>query len=212
MPHIDAVGIGVVLGAGGGVLQVIAAVVFGHERPFHIGLTDGEEDFGQRLAGHAGLGQHRGGHLDLAGFGVEERRQAAVDDAAFLIHHAVFTGAFIAKMFGVAGDQRPLFANGLQRFAVQLNAPDRLGVGAAPVEIEAAVVVEKEVGVPEREGRGHLLEFFMQRVGAAQNRAVLAAAGRTEIEVVPHLPHVRGIVVDHQVGIGTEAPAEQSSE
>ena len=82
--------------------------------------ADGEEQLRQLFIRHTGLRQHGGGHLDLAGFGVEERRQAAVDDTAFLIHHAVFTGAFIAKMFGVAGDQRQAEVRQLARSALKI--------------------------------------------------------------------------------------------
>ena len=207
--HIHAVGVGVVLGAGAGVLQVVFPLMLRHVRALDVGLADGKEHLGHGVSGIVAQLFHSGGEFNAVGFGVEHGFQMLIHHAVFPVYHAVVTGTLKAQRIGVSCDERLFFPDGLQSLRVQFNTPDRFGVGAAPVKVHPSVIVLKQVGVPERERRGHLNKGLGQRVGRAQNGAVHLPAAGAEVEILPDLAHIRRVVVDEQRRISVELPVEQ---
>ena len=208
--HIDAVGIGVVLGGGAGVLQVVFAAVLCHKGALDVGLADGVKHLDQLFLVETAAGGQAFGQVQVACDRVDERLERAVDKALLLIGDlAVLAGALVAESVGVLKDQLPALADGLHRGGVHLDAVDGVGVAAAPVQVDPAVVVLEQVGVPEIKRGGHLLKCIAQRVFGAQDGAVFAPAGGAEIQIPVYLAHVRRVVVDHQVAVGVEVPVQQ---
>ena len=193
---IDAVGVGVVLGAGAGILQVVGAVVLGHVGTLDVGFAHRKKHGGQIIGAHAGDVLHLRRKFQLAGGGVVVLFQRLIHHTGFPVDHPIVPGALVAQGFFLPEDQFLLFADGHHRFGVHLYAPDGSGVGAAPVEIHPAIVILEQVGVPEGKGSADFFKGLVQRVLGAQNRAVLSLAAGAEIQVLPHLPHIGGIVVD----------------
>ena len=201
--------VGVVLGAGAGVLQIIRTVVLCHKRTLDIGLVDSVKHGGQNLGVQPRHLRHLGRQLQLAGCFVIERLHGFVKHAALFIHNAVVAGALIAKLFFTAEDQFFLFPDGRHCLRVKLHAPDGGHVGAAPVKVHAAVVIAEHIGVPEVERGADLGKRLRQRVGGAQDRAVAALAAGRKIEIPADLAHVGGVVVNQQIGVGVEIPVQQ---
>ena len=206
---VHAVGIGVVLGAGAGVLQIIRTVVLCHKRALDIGLADGVEHGGQCLGVQPRNLRHLGRQLQLAGRLVIERLHGLVKYAALFIYNAVVAGALIAQFFFAPENQFFLFPDGRHGFGVKLHTPDGRGVGAAPVEIHAPVIIAKHIGVPKGERGADLGKRLGQRVSRAQNRAVAALAAGAEVEVIADLAHIGCVVVNQQIGVGVEVPVQQ---
>ena len=159
--------VGVVLGAGAGVLQIICTVVLCHKCALDIGLVDGVEHGGQHFGVQSRHLRHLGRQLQLAGYLVIERLHGLVKHAALFIHNPVVTGALIAQFVFTAKDQFFFLADGCHGFGVKLHAPDRGHIGAAPVEIDAAIIVPEHIRVPEVERRADLGKRFSQRVRRA---------------------------------------------
>ena len=207
--HIDAVGIGVVLRAGAGVLQIIPAVVLCHKGPLDKGLADGMEQPLGCLRRHAVRQGGVRGQVQLLCHRVHIGDKHLVHGAALFVHHAVFPGPLVAQTFRVPSEQGLPFPDGLQGLPVQLHAPDGVGVGAAPEEVQPAVVVQKQIWVPEGEGSGHLLKGLGQGVGAAKNGAGGLAAAGGKVQIPVNLPHVGGIVIGLEGGVRVELPVYQ---
>ena len=206
---VHAVGVGVVLGAGAGVLQIIRTVVLCHKRALDIGLADSVEHGGQCFGVQPRHLCHLGRQLQLAGCLVIERLHGLVKHAALFIHDSVVTGALIAQFFFATKDQFFFLADGCHGFGVKLHAPDGRGVGAAPVEIDAAIIVTEHVGVPKGERSADLGKRLGQRVRRAQKRAVTPLAAGRKIQVAADLAHIGGVVVNEQIGVGVEIPMQQ---
>ena len=206
---VHAVGVGVVLGAGAGVLQIVRSVVLCHKRTLDIGLVDSVKHGGQNLGVQPRHLRHLGRQLQLAGCFVIERLHGFVKHAALFIHNTVVAGALIAKLFFTAEDQFFLFPDGRHGFGVKLHAPDGGHVGAAPVKVHAAVVIAEHIGVPEVERGADLSERLGQRVGSAQDRAVTPLAAGRKIEILTDLTHIGCVVVNQQVWVGVEIPVQQ---
>ena len=132
-----------------------------------------------------------------------------VDNTVFLIGNAVVTGTLIAQLLLPAIDQRHLFSNGQHGFRVHLNAPDRLGIGAAPIEVYPPVIIPEKVRIPESKGCRYFLEFLVQRLFGAQNGTVHIPAGSAKIQVISHLPHVRRVIINQQIGRCMEFPVQK---
>ena len=164
---VHTIGVGVVLGAGAGVLQIIRTVVLCHKRALDIGLADGVEHGGQHFGVQPRHLRHLGRQLQLAGCLVIERLHGLVKHAGLFIHNAVVAGTLIAQFFFATKDQFFFLADGCHRFGVKLYAPDGRGVGAAPVEIDAAIIVTEHVGVPKAERSADLGKRLGQRVRRA---------------------------------------------
>ena len=201
--------VGVVLGAGAGVLQIIRTVVLCHKRALDIGLADGVEHGGQHFGVQPRYLRHLGRQLQLAGCFVIERLHGFVKHAALFIHNAVVAGALIAQFVFTTENQFFLFPDGRHCLRVKLHAPDGGHVGAAPVKVHAAVVIAEHIGVPEVERGADLGKRLRQRVGGAQDRAVAALAAGRKIEIPADLAHVGGVVVNQQIGVGVEVPVQQ---
>jgi len=206
---VHTIGVGVVLGAGAGVLQIIRTVVLCHKRALNVGLADGVEHSGQRLSVQPRNLRHLGRQLQLAGCLVIERLHGFVKHAALFIHNAVVAGALIAQFFFAPENQFFLFPDGRHGFGVKLHTPDRRGVGTAPVEIHAPVIIAKHIGVPKGERGADLGKRLGQRVSRAQNRAVTPLAAGRKIQVVADLAHIGCVVVNQQIGVGVEVPVQQ---
>ena len=206
---VHAVCVGVVLRAGAGVLQIVRSVVLCHERTLDIGLVNSVKHGGQNLGVQPRHLRHLGRQLQLAGCLVIERLHGFVKHAALFIHNTVVAGALIAKLFFTAEDQFFLFPNGRHGFGGKLHAPDGGHVGAAPVEIHAAVIVTEHIRVPKGERSADLGKRLGQRVRCAQNRAVAPLAAGRKIQVVADLAHIGGVVVNQQIGVGVEIPMQQ---
>ena len=206
---VHAVCVGVVLRAGAGVLQIVRSVVLCHERTLDIGLVNSVKHGGQNFGVQPRHLRHLGRQLQLAGCLVIERLHGFVKHAALFIHNTVVAGALIAKLFFTAKDQFFLFPDGRHCLRVKLHAPDGGHVGAAPVEIHAAIIVTEHIGVPEVERGADLGKRLGQRVGSAQNRAVTPLAAGRKIEILADLAHVGCVVVNQQIGVGVEIPVQQ---
>ena len=206
---VHTIGVGVVLCAGAGVLQIIHTVVLCHKRALDIGLADGVEHGGQHFGVQPRYLRHLGRQLQLTGCLVIERLHGFVKHAGLFIHNAVVAGALIAQFVFTTEDQFFLFSDGRHRFGVKLHAPDGRHVGAAPVEIHAAIIVTEHVGIPEVERRADLGKRLGQRVGSAQNRAVTPLAAGRKIEILADLTHIGCVVVNQQIGVGVEIPVQQ---
>ena len=164
---VHTIGVGVVLGAGAGVLQIIRTVVLCHKRTLDIGLADGVEHGGQHFGVQPRHLRHLGRQLQLAGCLVIERLHGLVKHAGLFIHNAVVAGALIAQFFFATKDQFFFLADGCHGFGVKLHAPDRGHVGAAPVEIDSAIIVPEHIRVPKGERSADLGKRFSQRVRRA---------------------------------------------
>ena len=206
---VHAVSVGVVLGAGAGVLQIVRSVVLCHKRTLDIGLVDSVKHGGQNLGVQPRHLRHLGRQLQLAGCFVIERLHGLVKHAALFIHNTVVAGALIAKLFFTAEDQFFLSPDGRHCLWVKLHAPDGGHVGAAPVKIHAAIIVTEHIGVPEGERGADLGKRLGQRVCRAQNRAVAPLAAGRKIEILSDLAHIGGVVVNEQIGVGVETPMQQ---
>ena len=135
-----------------------------HESALDIGLANGEE---HRRHGFCAVSAHIGHSLrefDFPGLGIEQVLQMLVDNAVFHGYNTIVTRALIAQLRFSSVNQRHLFAYGLHGFRIHFNAPDRLCIGAAPVEIHPSVIILKQVGIPESKRGVDLLKFPRQRV------------------------------------------------
>ena len=164
---VHAVGVGVVLGAGAGVLQIIRTVVLCHKRALDIGLVNSLKHGGQHFGVQPRHLRHLGRQLQLAGCLVIERLHGLVKHAALFIHNAVVAGALIAQFVFTTEDQFFLFSDGRHGFGVKFHAPDGRHIGAAPVEIDAAIIVPEHIGVPKGERSADLGKRLGQRVRRA---------------------------------------------
>ena len=164
---VHAIGVGVVLGAGAGVLQIIRTVVLCHKRALDIGLADGVEHGGQHFGVQPRHLRHLGRQLQLTGCLVIEPFHGFVQHTALFIHDPVVTGALIAQFFFATKDQFFFLADGCHGFGVKLYAPDGRGVGAAPVKIHTPIIVTEHVGVPKGERGADLGKRLGQRVRRA---------------------------------------------
>ena len=180
-----------------------------HERALNVGLADGVEHGGQHFGVQPRNLRHLGRQLQLAGRLVIERFHGFVKYAALFIHNAVVAGALVAQFIFMAEDQFFLFPDGRHGFGVKLHAPDRGCVGAAPVKIHTPIIVTEHVGVPKGEWGADLGKRLGQRVSRAQNRAVAPLAAGRKIEILADLAHIGGVVVNQQIGVGVEIPAQQ---
>ena len=206
---VHTIGIGVVLGAGAGVLQIIRTVVLCHKRALNVGLADGVEHSGQRLGVQPRHLRHLGRQLQLAGCLVIERLHGFVKHACLFIHNPVVTGALIAQFFFAPENQFFLFSDGRHGIGVKLHAPDGRGVGAAPVKIYTPVIIAEHIGIPKGERGADLGKRLDQWVGGAQNRTVAPLAAGRKIQVVADLAHIGCVVVNQQIGVGVEVPVQQ---
>ena len=100
----------------------------------------------------------------------------------------------ITAGFVVHGEHDLLFPEGPHGLRLQLHAPDRCDIGAAPIEIQAPVVITEEIGVPEREAPRQLLPLAVDGVLRTVKVAGLAALGGREVEILPHRAHVRRVI------------------
>ena len=190
------VAVDVQLGGGEGVLQIILPRVLGHVGALDIGVVPGKAT-GQTahsgLIGEALLGPQFRGHLHQT---LEHLFRLGLDVDAGLGADVIHADALIAPALVVHGEHDLLFPDGQHGLGVQLHAPYWRDVRAAPVEVETAVIIHKEVRVPEGKGPLDLLPFPAQGILRAVEIAGLAALAGGEIEPVPRRAHVRGIVKD----------------
>ena len=190
--HVHSVGVGVVLSAGRGVLKIVFPVMLVHPGPLDIGPV-GEHAADQRLHVRRDHGfRHALGFHERLIFCLYLRvgsGQGAV----------VFAHALEADSKGAALYERGLFSLGKHSFRIQLHAIDGRLVGAAPVEIDPAVVVPEQIGVPEGEGALDPLIGPVQDVLRAPAVAGVLPVGGAEIHPVPQHPHVRRVVVEGQL-------------
>ena len=203
------IGVSVVLGAGAGVLQVIGAVVFCHERTLDIGFAHGVEHGSQAFGTQAGDVCHLRRQIQLAGFRVIELLHGLVQHAGFPVHNAVVAGAFVAQYGFIAEDQLLLFTDGGHGVRVHLHAVDGRSIGAAPVEVHPAVIIAEQIRVPESKGRRYFGKRLGQGVSGAQNGTVAPLAAGAEVQEIAHLPHIGGIIVDQQIRVCMEVPVQQ---
>ena len=192
LAHIDAVGIGVVLCAGRGVLEIILPLMLVHPRALDIGLVrEHPADQGAHVSGKMFLRYALGFHksLILRLDRVRGSRQRAV----------VLADALVADFVGMVLHNGDLFGLRKHRLGIELDAPDRRLVGAAPVKIHAPVVIEKEVRIPEREAALELLIGAVQDILRTPAVAVVLPVGGTEVYPVPDHAHVRRVVVERQI-------------
>ena len=186
--YVHAVGIGVELGAGGGVLQVVFAIVLVHPCPLDIGpVGEHTPDEGLHIFGNHALRDTLGLVEGLI-FGVNLRLGGGEEAV-------VLAEALVADVEGMALNQRQGLPLGLHGVPIQLHAVNGGYVGAAPVEVHPAVIVHKQVGVPEGEGTLDFLIGAVENVFRPVSVAVLLPAGGAEIHPLAHHPHVRGVVV-----------------
>ena len=192
--HQHCVAVDVGLRGGKGVLQVILPRVLGHIGSLNIGVVPGKAP-GQTahggLVSESLLGPQLRGHLHQA---LEQLLGLGLDVQPGLGAHMVRADPLIAPGLVVHGEHDLLFPQGLHGLRVQLHAPDGGDVGAAPVEVEAAVVVHEEVRVPEGKASLDLLPVPAQGVLRAVEIAGLIALAGGEIEPVPRRAHVRRVV------------------
>ena len=203
------IGVSVVLGAGAGVLQVIGAVVFCHERTLDIGFAHGVEHGSQAFGTQAGDVCHLRRQIQLAGFRVIELLHGLVQHAGFPVHNAVVAGAFVAQYGFIAEDQLLLFTDGGHGVRVHLHAVDGRSIGAAPVEVYPAVIIAEQIRVPESKGRRYFGKRLGQGVSGAQDGTVAPLAAGAEVQEIAHLPHIGGIIVDQQIRVCMEVPVQQ---
>ena len=192
--HQHCVAVDVGLRGGKGVLQVILPRVLGHIGSLNIGVVPGKAP-GQTahggLVSESLLGPQLRGHLHQA---LKQFFGLGLDVHSRLGAHVIHTDALIAPGLVVHGEHDLLFSDGTHSLGVQLHAPDGRDVGAAPIKVKSAVVIHKEVRVPEGESSLDLLPLAAERVFRAIEIAGLAALAGGEIEVVPRRAHVRRIV------------------
>ena len=110
----------------------------------------------------------------------------------------VLADPFIADLVRMAVDHGLLFPGGLHGRRIELHAPDGRCVGAAPVEIDAAVVVDEKIGIPEGEAAFDLLIRPVQDILRAPAVAVIVPARSAEVHVPAHHPYVRRVIIEGQ--------------
>ena len=183
--------------------------MFCHERTLNVGFAHGVEHGSQAFGTQAGDVCHLRRQIQLAGFRVIELLHGLVQHAGFPVHNAVVAGAFVTQYGFIAEDQLLLFTDGGHGVRVHLHAVDRRSIGAAPVEVHPAIIIAEQVRIPESKGRRYFGKRLGQGVGGAQNGTVAPLAAGAEVEVVAHLPHIRCVVIDEQIGVCVEVPVQQ---
>ena len=110
----------------------------------------------------------------------------------------VFSHTLISDSFRISVNQ--LDPLGLRHHClfVELDAPDRRHVVAAPVKIEFSIIIEKQVRIPEIESSRDALERAVQDIFCAVKITDRAAAGCAEIDVIADHAHIRRIVIQRQ--------------
>ena len=98
----------------------------------------------------------------------------------------------------MAFHKHALIALWLHRIRVKLHTPDRRDIGASPVEVHPPVIVNKQVGIPERKTAFNLLVGAVQNILRAVPVTVLFPPGSAEIHPVAHHPHIGSVVVQGQ--------------
>ena len=106
----------------------------------------------------------------------------------------VVSDPFIAPALIIHPEHDLAFGKGLHGLWVQFHAPDGRDVGAAPVQIQPPVVIQKKVGIPEGKGAGDFLKGLVDRVLCAVEIADFVSSGSTEIQPIAHGPHVRRVI------------------
>ena len=189
---IDPIGIDVIFRARACVLQIIPVFMLCHPRALDERRI-GEHASDHRLSvirnlilSHAS-GSQECPHLRVGLF-LSERLKAVI-----------FSRALKPDFKRTSLDQNLFFSLWKHRFRVQFHAPDRGGVGAAPVEIDPAVVIDKQIGIP----KGKVTRYFfirpVQNIPCAPAIAAFIPAGSTEIYPLAHHTHVRGIIIQRQL-------------
>ena len=192
--HQNRVAVDVQLRGGEGVLQVILPAVLGHIGALNIGVVPGKAP-GQTahggLVGESLLGPQLRGHLHQ---GLEELLGLGLDVLPGLGAHMVRSDPLIAPGLVVHGEHDLLFPDGQHGLRIQLHAPDGRDVGAAPVKVKSAVLIHKEIRVPDGKGSLDLLPLAAEGIFRAVEIAGLIALAGGEIEVISRRANVRRIV------------------
>ena len=125
------------------------------------------------------------------------------------VRYVLFSHPFVANLLRMSPDQIHRGTLGQERFCVHFHAADRCLVGTAPIEVQPAILIQEQVGIPEGKSR----RDFLESIGSGIFRAVIAAdltVGRGEVKPVSHRTHIRSIVVDgHLTDEGTKFPVCQ---
>ena len=142
--NVHPIPVGGQLCAGCGVLQIVFAVPFVHERAFNKGL------FIRAAEAH-----------------IQSKQPHGEPFFALFLRPSGIVRTLPAVLGGVAENQLLLLSDGRHRFRVEFLAVDGCGVGAAPVEINPPVIVLEGVRIPKREGLAELFKIIAQRILAA---------------------------------------------
>ena len=208
--HIDAIAVGVELGGRGGILQIVLAVMLCHKGALDVGLANRTKHFDELFPIEAAARGQCLRQLQLPGGRVDKGLQCLIHRACLLGRDiSVLAAALIAQRIRLLKNQLAALPDGQHGVRVHLDSIDGVGVAAAPVQIDATVIVTEEVWVPEIKRRTDLLKRIRQRVLCAQDRAVLAAARGAEVQVLSHLAHIRRIIIYQQIAVGVVFPVGQ---
>ena len=103
-------------------------------------------------------------------------------------------------MEGVSKKQLDSFSLGLHGFPVQFNTPNGGNIGTAPVEIQAAIVIQEQIRIPKIKSPGDFLIRAVDGVLGTVKIADLPPLRSGKIQPFTNCPDVGGVVVNGQVG------------
>ena len=106
---------------------------------------------------------------------------------------------FISQPVMAVADENLRLPDPVHRLRIELHAPDRRDIAAAPVEIQFSVVIQKQIRVPEIKRPLNPLKFPGLRILRAVEITDRSAAARAEIHPVPDGTHVRRIIIRRHI-------------
>ena len=142
----------------------------------------------------------------LCGFLHAFRHRLAFDhgkDACLLLRCmawlVVFSVSLKAFDIGINLTECLFFPDRLHAGRIQFYPIQRLRGRRTPEKVESAVIIYKEIGIPERKGSVKCLISIRKRIGGAIVDT-LVMAGCAEIKIIATNADIRCIVVDWQMG------------